>query len=455
MKNELWSYIREKMLEHPEQTISEGDSAISFEDMCVFAENFASKLNGEFYGICCQSELAAVMAFLSCVAANVPAVPIPTKYGNQVYRRIIDAADPPYVITDMGGELHTLYMDPKTHVRFTSSPSVILYTSGSTGVPKGVMLSPNNLLNNIQDISSYLPLDCSDTFLISRSLYHSSVLTGELLVSLCKGCNIVFYSGAFNPGEMLKIIKKEHITATGSTPTLISTLSRFARGSVTDRIRLLSVSGECMTEGMAEQISSGFPNAKVYCGYGLSEASPRVAYLPPELFKVVPTSAGIALPSVQIKIVNDLGETVGENEVGELLVQGENVMTGYFKDPEKTSQTIMNKWLYTGDLAYYSNGLLYIKGRKDDMIIRSGMNIYPAEVENALSTDPRVTDLLVYGYNDGRTQQIGIKVRGDFASNEEVMALCRLKLAPYQIPNRIEIVDSISKGTTGKKRRKL
>jgi len=455
MKNELWSFIKDRMLEHPYSTVSEGDAIMTFEELCIFAENYAGKLKASFYGIFCQSEMASAMALLACIAAGKPAIPIPTRYGNDLYRKILDEADPPYVISDITGELDELDMNAKTMVDFSKSPAVILYTSGSTGKPKGVMLSRSNLICNVKDILSYLPIGEKDTFLITRPLYHSSVLTGEFLAALCSGCNIVFYSGSFNPSDILKIIKRKLITAMGSTPTLMSTLARLVRGTTTATVRILTVSGECMTVGMAQSIRTGFPKAKVLCGYGLSEASPRVAFLPHELFNKNPTAAGLTLPSVEIKIVDENGNEVKAGQVGELLVKGDNVMMGYFKNPQKTKETIKDNWLHTNDLAYVKKELLYIKGRKDDMIIRAGMNIYPAEIENVLSTDERVSDLLVYGYFDGTTQQIGLKIKGDFSYIEEVVELCREKLSSYQMPNKIEIVDNVTGSFSGKKKRKV
>ena len=141
---------------------------------------------------------------------------------------------------------------------------------------------------------------------------------------------------------------------------------------------------------------------------------------------------------------------------GELLVQGPNVMQGYFKNATRTKRALRDGWLHTGDMAYWdSAGMLCVQGRMDDMIIRGGMNIYPAEIENALSTDARVKDVLVYGYPNKDTQEIGMKIAGDFSKLEEVMVLCRKKLPPFQIPSKIELVESCEAFGSGKKRRNV
>lgn len=215
----------------------------------------------------------------------------------------------------------------------------------------------------------------------------------------------------------------------------------------------MAISGECMTENCQKKIRKAFPNAKIYSVYGLTEASPRVSYVPPELLDTYPTSAGITLKSVKIRIVDDNGNDVTKGTVGELLVKGDNVMVGYYKEPNKTAKVLKNGWLHTKDLAYIdkASGMLYIKGRKDGMIIRGGMNIYPQEIENALMQDSRVEDVLAYGTKDNDVTRIGIKIKGNFGNTKEVKEMCVKLLPTYQVPNLIEIVDEIPKNGSGKK----
>lgn len=508
----LWKYIRQKLLEHPGQTVCEGDASMTYEQLCIYAESFAQRLTAPHYGILCGSELAAAMALLACFAAEKPAVPLPARYGKDYYMKIWERADSPCLITDIGGELRTVPMPPSASAESPAScpggvgcsgqeagseadcpggagcsgasggsgpafgtlaagsrsadgqeetgeeetkPAVILFTSGSTGTPKGVMLSGESLIANVEDIASYFQIGEQDRILISRPLYHSSVLTGELLVSLCQGAGIEFFSESFQPLRLLQLMRDRGITAFGSTPTLLSTLARFVRPGQLLPVRLLSVSGECMTEGMARAIRTAFPQTEVYCGYGLSEASPRVAYLPPALFDRQPTAAGIPLPHVRLCIVDEQGRRVCGWEVGELLVQGPNVMLGYFQDEERSRRVLHGGWLRTGDLACWgADGMLFIKGRKDDMVIRAGMNIYPAEIENALSADPRVQGVLVYGYPKNGTQEIGMKISGAFGSLQEVVALCRERLPDFQIPSKIELTEATEVLLGGKKKRR-
>lgn len=451
----LWEYIRRKLLEHPMQRICEKGVYITYEELCVFAEHRAKDMTAPFYGILCKSELAAAISLLCCFAAERMAVPMPFRYGQENYLKILDRANPPYIFTDYNGSLCEMEYDLQMLKTGLEDPAaVVLFTSGSTGVPKGVVLSEENILANIRDIAEYFPICSTDTILISRPIYHSSVMTGEFLLALCSGAKIVFSSDPFQPLNVLQIMKEQAITVFGHTPTMVSSLARFKRTDDDFAVRLLSISGECMNEGMAQRIRRAFPNAEIYCGYGLSEASPRVAYLPARLFDQKPTSAGIPLPSVKIRIADSNGKDVKKGEIGELLVRGPNVMKKYFKDKKRTRDVLKNGWLHTGDLAKWGpDKMIYIMGRKDDMIIRAGMNIYPAEIENALSQDARVIEATAYGYQNKDTQEIGLAVCGNFSSKEEILKLCREKLPGYQIPSRVEIIHQAQTQIGGKKKR--
>ena len=153
-----------------------------------------------------------------------------------------------------------------------------------------------------------------------------------------------------------------------------------------------------MSASLANRIAKTFAGTRIYHVYGLTEACPRVSYLPPELFEKHLGSVGVPLSSVSIKIVKVDGEGARVGEDGILWVKGENIMLGYYNAPDMTDKVLRDGWLCTGDVAYMNaDGMLYIKGRSDNMIIRAGMNVYPAEIENALSEDRRVKEVMAYG----------------------------------------------------------
>ena len=449
----LWKYLKNKMQLNSQQKICENEVSMTFEEMIVFAEEFSKKLKGfRCCAILCQSEMAASMALLSCFAAGVAALPLSQRYGELHCNKILDAIGPDAVITDQGGDFQIMYIKDSTYVEPDVHPALIMCTSGTTGVPKGAILSETNVMTNVSDIAEYFNIDSSDALLISRPLYHCAVLTGEFLTALVKGTKIRFYSGTFNPAVVLKMLKDYDITAFCGTPTLLSMMARFKRKSNADVLKHICISGECMSAETGLSIAKAFPDAEIYHIYGLTEACPRVAYLPPSKFKENADCVGVPLRSVSLKIVSADGSLVGKNEIGVLWVKGDNVMAGYYKNPQKTNEVLKDGWLCTGDLALFTDeGFLKIKGRNDDLIIKAGMNIYPQEIESALKLDYRVKDVFVRGYTDDKLGvQIELNITGDFSDVSEVKDLCRTNLSAYQVPTRINLLDEIPKNGSGK-----
>ena len=448
----LWNFIKEHMLKNPEQQIRENGASLSFEETVIWAEGFAKRLNGvECCAILCSSELAAAMSLLACFAACVTAVPLSMRYGEAHCNKILDTISPDAIIMDTNGELTVYKLKDCQYIAPDEHPALIMCTSGTTGKPKGAMLSEKNILTNVSDIADYFTMDKSDTILIARPLYHCAVLTGEFLTAIVRGANIRFYSEQFNPAKMLELIKEYGITAFCGTPTLLSIMARFNRSNATKTLRHICISGECMGAEVGRKIRAAFPICRIYHIYGLTEACPRVSYLPPEHFEDYPDCVGIPLKSVSIKILNEQGNLCHANEEGILYVKGHNVMLGYYRDPEKTATVLKDGWLCTGDIAVINDGgFLKIKGRNDDLIIKSGMNVYPAEIEGVLKQDPRVKEVLVYGFCNSFGTQIGMKLVGEFSSTEEVKQLCMKALPSFQVPSVIELVDELPKNGSGK-----
>ena len=449
----LWEYIKENMMKNPTQQVCEGTATMSYEEVIVFAELLAKKIRNEkCCAIWCSSEMMTAMSILSCFAAEVTAVPLSARYGIQHCNKILETISPTAVITDMNGMLQVIrlqdaaYTPPKVH------PALIMCTSGTTGKPKGAMLTEQNLLTNISDIVDYFNIDCHDSMLIARPLYHCAVLTGEFLIGLVKGVKIVFYSEAFNPKQLSDLILEYSITVMGGTPTLIGMIARFHNQKANAHLKTICISGECMGKETGRRIADAFPGASIYHVYGLTEAGPRVCYLPPELFRSHPDSVGFPLKSVELRIMKTNGTVAGKNEEGTLWIRGANIMTGYYNAPEQTKKVLWNEWLCTGDIAVMDNdGLLKIKGRTDNLIIRAGMNIYPQEIESVLKTDARVQDVLVYAVKDDRMgTQIGLKISGDLTSVEEVRKLCVSVLPSYQVPTVIQLLKELPKNGSGK-----
>ena len=448
----LWNFIKEYMFSNSEQRICENGASLTFEETAIWAEVFAERLHGiKCCAILCSSEMASAMSLLACFAAEVTAVPLSMRYGEAHCSKILDTISPDAIIMDTSGEITVYKLKDSQYTVPNEHPALIMCTSGTTGKPKGAMLSEKNIVTNVSDIADYFRLDNRDTILISRPLYHCAVLTGEFLTAIVRGANIRFYSEQFNPTKMLELIKEHGITAFCGTPTLLSIMARFNRSNATETLRHICISGECMSSEVGKKIRDAFSMCRIYHIYGLTEACPRVSYLPPEHFENHPDCVGIPLKSVSIKILNDHGSPCLANEEGILYVKGDNVMLGYYCEPQKTGKVLKDGWLCTGDIAVINDaGFLKIKGRNDDLIIKSGMNIYPAEIEGVIKQDHRVKEVLVYGFHNPFGTQIGMKLVGDFSSEEEVKHLCIKVLPSFQVPSTIELVKELPKNGSGK-----
>ena len=434
----LYEYIKRRMLEHPDQIVSDGIKTLTYSEILERAEVLGTQLTEEKYGLLCDSDFDTAISLLACFYARKTAVPLSPKYGDKHISRIIEKVQIAHLMTSSGV---VRISDNMPELEDLTDVALIMCTSGTTGMPKGAMITEKNLVTNLNDIEKYFQIDHTDHILIARPLYHCAVLTGELLISLVKGLQISFFSEGFIPQRILSVAKDKKITALCGTPTLFYHLAVLnLKSKSTLSLRVIVVSGECMTQKAAESIRSAFTNTNIYNVYGLTEASPRACYLPPEEFDKRPLSVGIPLASLEAKV-----------EDNELLLKGGSIMRGYYNDPNATAKAIRNDWLYTGDIAELDeSGHVYIKCRKDNMIIRSGMNIYPQEIENALKQDDRIRDVLARGEkNETVSEKIHIKVVTAL-SKSDVFEVCRKHLSSYQLPDVIEIVDEIPKNASGK-----
>lgn len=447
MFNNVFLHLRERMRLFQNQTIRDELTCLTYREALNITERFGQKLRQaklKKIGVLCRSELNAGLGILSCFSSEITAVPLSYRYGQPHIDKIVHHTALSHLLTDETGRLEIQEIkEPSPEVEDLSDVALVLCTSGTTGAPKGAMITHHNLRTNLMDIEQYFAITNHDTIFIARPLYHCAVLTGEFLTALCQGVNISFYNGEFNPVHLMNEISSWRATVFCGTPTLLYHLCRIAgkRPDVRLPLKTMAISGECMTEPVARAIRAVFPSCSIYNVFGLTEASPRVSALPPEEFDAYPQSVGYPLSSITAKIHN-----------GELLVKGESVMKGYYRDSAMTTMTIENGWLHTGDAAESdSSGRLTIRGRLDSLIIRAGMNIYPQEVENALKSDARITEVLAYGERGaGVTQRLCVQVTADGLSKAELLTLCQKLLPKYAIPDAAEIVESIPRNASGK-----
>ncbi|ANU12497.1 Long-chain-fatty-acid--CoA ligase [Planococcus halocryophilus Or1] len=331
--------------------------------------------------------------------------------------------------------------------------AVILYTSGTTGKPKGAMLTHQNLYSNARDVGEYLQISETDRVVATLPVFHVFALTVVVNAPLLQGATIILVP-RFNPKEVFEVIKANKATVFAGVPTMFNFMNQLPDVDPADfaTVRLTVSGGSAMPVALLHSFEDKF-NVRISEGYGLSEASPVTCFNPIDRERKA-GSIGTSIINVENKVVNELGEEVAVNEVGELIVRGPNVMRGYYKMPEETASAIRDGWLYTGDLARVDEeGYFYIVDRKKDMIIVGGYNVYPREIEEVLFAHPAILEAAVVGLPDpdfGEEVNAYVVLKDPTVSIEDLKVYCAEHLAKYKVPRQFEVLQELPKNTTGK-----
>ncbi len=332
------------------------------------------------------------------------------------------------------------------------------YTSGTTGFPKGVMLTHYNIVNNAYWVGHYLGLTEKDRMCIPVPFFHCFGCVMSTLNCALYGATMVPIK-IFDAGEVLKAVDQEKCTVIQGVPTMfIRELNHpdFDKYDTTSLRTGIMAGATCPMEVMKRVMNEMHVSEITIC-YGLTEASPVITQTKRDdpIEKRVET-VGKAHPPVEVKIIDpETGKELPPNEPGELIARGYNIMKGYYKMPEETEKAIENGWLHTKDLAVMDEeGYIKILGRVDDMIIRGGENVYPREIEEFLYTHPKVKDVAVVGvpskeYGENVAAFIQLK-EGEESSEEEIKQFCRENIARYKTPKYIFFIEEFPMTASGK-----
>ncbi len=388
--------------------------------------------------------------------------------GRANYQEILDGARSPehaleHVIhlgTDEWGAMLDNGRDLPEAPVLPGDPTNIQYTSGTTGSPKGVLLTHRNLVNNAFFTGEWMRMSEQDRMVVACPLYHCAGCVCSVLNCVTHGAAIVLGSASFDPSAVLEAIQEEKATVTGGVPTMfIAQLSHpeFSKFDLTTLRGAFMGGSPCPVE-LLKRVNSEMHCGEVAVVYGQTEASPVITMTAIEdNFEQRTGTVGVAFVDVEVKIVNPAtGETVPQGELGELCARGYLTMTGYDQEPEATARTLdAEGWLHTGDLAIMrEDGHFHIRGRSREMIIRGGENLYPAEIEGFLFTHPKIAEVQIVGLPDIRLGEVvaaWIRLRpGESATPEEIRQFCEGKIAHFKIPQHIRIVDSFPMTVTGK-----
>jgi long-chain acyl-CoA synthetase len=497
MSLEFFNYIKthqEKMPDHA--AIIDGDHVVTYADLFRQIESFASalaKLNlnaDSKLGLLCLNQKEYLIAYLGALAYGLPVIP---------FNFLLQPEDMVFIAQDAGIDtmvIDSVFLKPATvpflksfphkilvgegsledlgpgaitwanflaqsteevdrHPKNSMIPDVILYTSGTTAKPKGVMLEERQFDINCQGFLEYLKFTAADRVIVALPLFHS--FGNIIALSVLRVGGTLILMRQFLPKSILNGIAEHQATILPLVPTIYTFLVDLVKrgGYDISSLRFCISGGSSLPEALLNKVEETL-GVTVIEGYGLTETSPVIS-----VNKVddgsVPGSVGPLLNGVNVKIVDESGKAVGQGDVGEILVQAETVMSGYWKREQETADTITaDGWFKTGDLGHMDEkGRLYISaGRKKDLIIRAGENVSPLTIENALMSHPAIAEVAAVGVHDdriGEKVKVCITIRQDFTvDDKELREFCRQKLPRFMIPDIFQFYDELPKGPTGK-----
>lgn len=388
------------------------------------AENLAKRFCGErgrLIEIECKRKADQATQILAVLASGNIAVPVCEEYSAYIKELCAKTVDEKETLKDV---------------------ALVMFTSGSCGLPKGVMLTHENIISNLEAVAQYTDIGEQDTVLILRPLCHVSALTGEFFLALYKKARLLFYEPPFSPKAIARFIEDNGVTFLGATPTVFNYLADALPADTC--LKSAAISGERLSEALVNKLAAKLPNTNFYNVYGLTENSPRACALLPCDFYRKPCSVGKPVADTEIKIID-----------GQLALRSPSVMKGYYRNAELTDEKIKNGWLFTGDAAETdADGYLYIKGRTDDMIIRAGHNVYPFEIEREVLGFTGVKDCTVYANQDALYgQKICLRVVGD-VDKDALIKYLRKRLPAHLLPTVIEVRQMPHLSAGGKSKRR-
>lgn len=332
--------------------------------------------------------------------------------------------------------------------------AVILYTSGTTGTPKGAELRHGGLARNARACVDLFSLTDADTILGALPLFHSFGQTCGMNAAMAAGSCLTLLP-RFDAAQVLEIIEREHVTVFEGVPTMYGALLHAPGRATADlsSLRVCASGGASLPVELLREFEAAF-GCTVLEGYGLSETSPVASFNHPDRERK-PGTIGTPLADVEMRLVAEDGSDTPPGEVGEIVIRGYNVMKGYWGKPDATAQTIRDGWLHTGDLARIDDdGYFSIVDRAKDLVIRGGYNVYPREVEEVLYEHPAVREAAVIGIpHDELGQEVAAAVAlrdGATATPDELRDFLKSQVAAYKYPRHIWIVDDLPKTATGK-----
>lgn len=473
----------------PERIITSfDDKEISYKDFYQKAENLARHYQDLGYGkddilaICLMNSDSFLICYYACQIGGFTALPINTKLTAHEMNYILTHSEAKGLVYDerfvsvfdsLEGKVPTLqhkmdlgkeftdiidgeHRHAESHKALDDDTAVVFYTSGTTGRPKGVMLTHKNVAAIAEIWSESMEMDHNDRMHIVAPLFHCAASHVFSIPVIYKG-GMVIIEEAFSPEQTILTMEQKRATIFFGVPAMYSILLNkptLEKANLSN-LRLFCYGAAPMPYELVKKVKAMFPDVLVQNLYGQTENSPGATTLKDQYALSKIGSVGEPLPQTEVQVMDEFGNPLPTGQVGEIAVKGPQVMKGYLKNEEETARTIKKGWMYSGDLGRFDeDGLLYIVDRKKDMIIRGGENIYPLEVEEVLYAIPEVLEAAVVGiphqvYGEAVKAFIVLK-EGERLTVQAVTDFCKDQIAPFKIPAVIEFLETLPRNASGK-----
>jgi acyl-CoA synthetase (AMP-forming)/AMP-acid ligase II len=347
------------------------------------------------------------------------------------------------------------------HIVDPNQVAQIIFTSGSTAMPKGVMITHRNIIANTHSIIEYLHLTQKDVMAVVLPFFYCYGLS-LLHTHVRVGGSLVLNNTFILLGSLINDLKRYKCTGFAGVPSHFQILLRKSetfRNSEFPDLKYVTQAGGKLHTVFIQEFTESFPNVKFYVMYGQTEATARLSYLPPERLTDKLGSIGMGIPGVELRVVNEHGLPTAPGEVGEIIARGDNVMLGYYQDDEGTQKALREGWLYTGDLAQRDDdGFIYLTARIKEILKVGGKRVSPKEIEEVIVSMHEVIDCSIEAIDDevlGEAIKATIVVNPDAnLTEDDVKRYCSTKLATFKIPGFIEFSDKVEVNSAGKKVKK-
>lgn len=463
------------------EAILDEEVSLSFEALYQDATGIAKWLNsegaaGQRVMIIMPSSVSSAILYFAAMFAGQVAVPIDPFLIPEQLESIRREIDPQWVfgpsalkkiwndsrfLTADGYEALPQWMSPskrsKDLIYPDDDPSRLLnivYTSGTTGQPKGVMLNGANLEAVIRGILEALAIHEESRIFSSLPFSHTYGLS-HLWLMAKTGATLAVVPDITKMATIKKILLERHVNTLAGVPYHFAVLTRRGDKEKLGSIRLVTIAGEAPSKHLVEKVRISYPKARIHIMYGLTEASTRLTTLPSEDLERKEGSIGLPIDGVELKIMDEEGRELGPYEEGELIARGENISSGYWKDEKLTRKTIINGWLHTGDIVKKDEeGYYYHVGRKDFVFKSGGKKIVPDVIERVLREIEGIRDAAVFGRKDAfignRICAVVVKVKGSHLTFEEILSICQTRLDRGWVPHEVIFAEEIPKSPSGK-----